>query len=245
MPPASPPALTCGIAGTPDCGHLSCWSLLPDHCAKVVLITDLVGLCGGPEAAGAAGYGKGGRELGAGSRALWETRCPEAEPFPARLSPRPAQQLRALGTGQRTLTGTPLGAALPILVLWALAGCSPEEGTGAHTFPALCAAPARDTAAAPRRPGLPLPIHCGVRPGTDRSGSHRMKRHSGQPSRGMEQQGAMRREEMESGEQNQSSARCKENQCLPRWVPATTPVFPLTHPPCPQGPPPTGPGACS
>lgn len=40
--------LTCGIAGTPDCSHLSSWGLLPDHGPKVVLITNLMGLCKGP-----------------------------------------------------------------------------------------------------------------------------------------------------------------------------------------------------
>lgn len=41
--------LTCGIAGTPDCSHLSSWGLLPDHGPKVVLITNLMGLCKGPD----------------------------------------------------------------------------------------------------------------------------------------------------------------------------------------------------
>lgn len=59
-------ALTRGIARTPDCGHLSCGGLLPDHSAKVVLVTDLMGLC---EEARDGEWGwiqKGDRELAAG-----------------------------------------------------------------------------------------------------------------------------------------------------------------------------------
>lgn len=41
--------LTCSIAGTPDCSHLSSWGLLPDHCPKVVLVTNLMGLCKGSD----------------------------------------------------------------------------------------------------------------------------------------------------------------------------------------------------
>lgn len=38
-------ALTRGVPGAPDCGRLSRRGFLPDHGAKVVLVTDLVGLC--------------------------------------------------------------------------------------------------------------------------------------------------------------------------------------------------------
>lgn len=38
------------------------------------------------------------------------------------------QQSEAPGAPSSSLTGTSLGAALPVLILWALARCSPEEG---------------------------------------------------------------------------------------------------------------------
>ena len=63
-----------------------------------------------------------------------------------------------------TLTGTPLGATLPVFILGPLAGRSPEEGPQAGALPPLRATPACDAAAAPRRPGLPLPIHCRTQP---------------------------------------------------------------------------------
>lgn len=93
---AVPPALTCGIAGTPDCSHLSCWSLLPDHRAEVVLVTDLMGLC--REARGSA-WGRvweGGP--GAGSRRGKAKTLPEhplspGRAVPSKLSPKPAQLL--------------------------------------------------------------------------------------------------------------------------------------------------------
>lgn len=69
--------------------------------------------------------------------------------------------------GVETLTGTPLGATLPVFILGALAGCSPEEGPQAGALPPLCATPACDAAAAPGCPGLPLPIHCRTRPCTE------------------------------------------------------------------------------
>lgn len=43
---------TCGIAGTPDCSHLSSWGFLPDHGPKVVFITNFMGLCEGPDSEG-------------------------------------------------------------------------------------------------------------------------------------------------------------------------------------------------
>lgn len=39
--------LTCGIAGTPNSSHVPSWGFLPDHRAKGVLSTNLVGLWGG------------------------------------------------------------------------------------------------------------------------------------------------------------------------------------------------------
>lgn len=99
----------------------------------------------------------------------------EGEAFPSKAKPQAhpvAQgtlpQSPAVQWG--TLTGTPLGAALPVLILRALAGHSPEEGPQADPIPALRAAPAGDTAAGPRRPGLPLPIHCATRPSTEAQG---------------------------------------------------------------------------
>lgn len=52
----------------------------------------------GPEVVGGAGYGKGDREWAAGSRRprpFQNIYCPKAEPFPAKLSPKPTQLLRA------------------------------------------------------------------------------------------------------------------------------------------------------
>lgn len=72
-----------------------------------------------------------------------------------------------LWDGVETLTGTPLGATLPVFILGALAGCSPEEGPQAGALPPLCATPACDAAAAPGCPGLPLPIHCRTWPRTE------------------------------------------------------------------------------
>lgn len=182
-----PPALTCGIARTPDSSHLSCRSLLPHHGPEVVLVTDLMGLCPGARGGGwgrvwegGAGYGRGDRERAAGSRRprpFQNIYCPKAEPFPAKLSPKPTQLLRVPLPRARpgrwegtTLTRASLGATLPILILGALTGCSPEERTGADTFPSLCATPTRDTAAAPRCPGLPLAIHCRAQPARGHTG---------------------------------------------------------------------------
>lgn len=247
-------SLTCGIAGTPDRGHLSCRSLLPDHSAKVVLVTDLVGFCQGPEAVGAGGRGEGGRERAAGSRRARPLRniCRPGL-FPAKRSPKPTQSPgcpspRAPPQGRRTLTRAPLGTALPVLILRALARCSPEERTGAEALPSLCAAPTRHAAAAPRCPGLPLPIHCGARPGMrahrwrrggDRSGSH------GEP--GVQQQEAMRRREMETEGAEPELSLAQRNTSASRVpVPTATPVShgpPQPRGSRPSGPPPAGPGA--
>lgn len=97
---------------------------------------------------------------------------PDATGYPPSQSGRPPAAPRVpppplrvqLWGGVETLTGTPLGATLPVFVLGALAGHSPKEGPQAGALPPLCATPARDAAAAPGRPGLPLPIHCRTRP---------------------------------------------------------------------------------
>lgn len=60
----------------------------------------------------------------------------------------------------KALTRTSLGTTLSVLILGALAGGSPEERPGADALPSLAATPTRDAAAAPRRPGLPLAVHC-------------------------------------------------------------------------------------
>lgn len=134
-----------------------------------------------------------GGVLSAGSR-VGGSQTPPGHPSHGRVSPQPAQPpaclvtQRALlepscGDGEGTLTRTPLGTALPVLLLWALAGCSPEEGPRADTLPSLRAAPTADTAAPPQCPGLPLPIHCRARqvrstgPGR---GGRRSRSHGGQ-----------------------------------------------------------------
>lgn len=114
--------LTCGIAGTPDCSHLSSWGLLPDHGPKIVLVTNLMGLCKGPDS-----------EVDR-SEGLWHSVLPDpSEP-------------ECSGKG---LTRTSLSATLSVLVLGALAGCSPKERPRADTLPSLASTSTRDTAAAP------------------------------------------------------------------------------------------------
>lgn len=103
------------------------------------------------------GRGAGGWQQTGEPRPFQNTHSP-GRAVPSELSPKPrpaagggvAPLPRAQrGVGSRTLTGTPLGAARPLLVLRALAGSSPEERTGADSFSSLGAAPARHTAAAP------------------------------------------------------------------------------------------------
>lgn len=177
----APPALTCGVARAPHCSHLSRRGLLPDHSTQAVLSTDLMGLCQGARNVSGGGVRGVGRDLAAGSgrpRPLQDIYPHEGESFPSRTklqAPSPTTQEAppqspAVGWECETLTGTPLGTALPVFILWAPAGCSPEEGPQAGALPPLCATSTCDAAAAPRRPGLPLPIHCGTRPCTEPRG---------------------------------------------------------------------------
>lgn len=112
--------LTCGIAGTPNSSHVPSWGFLPDHRAKGVLSTNLVGLWGG------SSDSEGGKRSTGG---------------------KPTEPTH--GGVDEMLTWTPLGTALPVFILGPLASCTPKEGPSTDALPALSSTPTRDTAAAP------------------------------------------------------------------------------------------------